>query len=195
MAGVGGDPISVVPADEAGWAAVAAVLESCADSRRCWCQRYKLARGESLQGFPADERGQSVEGRADPDVHYVCEAGGSNVRLRHGGVPGGKFAGGDVSVVGQSAGQPEGAETGQRANLQHPLGALDANQQHEQFPGRRCNLNVRHRCVVDAAQYSVHAGSALDQGGRQVVLNLGPAGLAAMLNHGPSLALIRRSQE
>ncbi|MEO7422112.1 MAG: GNAT family N-acetyltransferase [Ornithinibacter sp.] len=56
MAGVARDRISVVPADEAGWAAVAAVLESCADSRRCWCQRFKLARGESFAGFPGEER-------------------------------------------------------------------------------------------------------------------------------------------
>lgn len=56
MAGVARNLMSVVPADEAGWPAVEAVLASCADSRRCWCQRYKLARGESFSGSPVEER-------------------------------------------------------------------------------------------------------------------------------------------
>ncbi|MEO5608597.1 MAG: GNAT family N-acetyltransferase [Ornithinibacter sp.] len=87
MAGVGGDPISVVPADEAGWAAVAAVRESCADSRRCWCQRYKLARGESFAGQPVEERthrmrtqtGDGSPGADDGTTGLVAFRGGEAV--------------------------------------------------------------------------------------------------------------------
>ncbi len=63
------DDIVVRPAGEAGWEAVEAVLGSCADSRRCWCQRYKLAAGEAFARFPAEERAhrlRSQTGDAEP---------------------------------------------------------------------------------------------------------------------------------
>lgn len=48
--------ITVLPADEAGWADVEAVLGAAAAPARCWCQRYKLRPRESFRSFPPEER-------------------------------------------------------------------------------------------------------------------------------------------
>lgn len=74
MAGVARDPMSVTPADEAGWPAVESVLGSCADSRRCWCQRYKLDRGESFAGSPAEERAHRLRAQSG-DAGSASEEG------------------------------------------------------------------------------------------------------------------------
>ncbi|ACQ78555.1 GCN5-related protein N-acetyltransferase [Beutenbergia cavernae DSM 12333] len=47
---------AVVPANEAAWEDLQAVLGIRGPASRCQCQRYKLHRLESFGGFPAEER-------------------------------------------------------------------------------------------------------------------------------------------
>jgi GNAT superfamily N-acetyltransferase len=47
--------ITVVPANEASWEDIQAVFGSRGDPARCWCQRYKMAPGESWAGAGAAE--------------------------------------------------------------------------------------------------------------------------------------------
>lgn len=54
--GSAADDIVCIPANEAPWADLEAVLGSTASCRRCWCQRYKLHRGEAFAKFPPEER-------------------------------------------------------------------------------------------------------------------------------------------
>lgn len=54
------DGIVCIPANEAPWADLEAVLGSVGASRRCWCQRYKLDRGEAFAKFPAEERAERL---------------------------------------------------------------------------------------------------------------------------------------
>jgi hypothetical protein len=39
--------VTVVPANEASWDDLQAVFGTSGDPSRCWCQRYKMAPGES----------------------------------------------------------------------------------------------------------------------------------------------------
>lgn len=48
--------LRIVPANDAGWDDLAAIFGTRGAARRCFCQRYKLARGEAFGSFPADER-------------------------------------------------------------------------------------------------------------------------------------------
>ncbi|MGZ5401137.1 MAG: GNAT family N-acetyltransferase [Nocardioides sp.] len=48
--------VRVVPAPEASWEDLQAVFGHRGAGSRCWCQRYKLAPGESFADFPAEER-------------------------------------------------------------------------------------------------------------------------------------------
>lgn len=50
------DGLRVVPANEAACEDLLAVFGTRGPGSRCFCQRYKLARGESFGGFPAEER-------------------------------------------------------------------------------------------------------------------------------------------
>ena len=64
------DDIVCVPANEAPWSDLAAVLGSVGASRQCWCQRYKLGRGEAFRRFPAEERAGRLREQAhagEPD--------------------------------------------------------------------------------------------------------------------------------
>lgn len=64
------DDIVCVPANEAPWSDLAAVLGSVGPSRQCWCQRYKLERGEAFRRFPAEERAGRLREQAhagEPD--------------------------------------------------------------------------------------------------------------------------------
>lgn len=47
--------VSVVPANEAGWQEIQAVFGSSGDPSRCWCQRFKMAPGESWASVGAPE--------------------------------------------------------------------------------------------------------------------------------------------
>ena len=47
--------ITVVPANEASWEDIREVFGTRGDPARCWCQRYKMAPGESWAGVGADE--------------------------------------------------------------------------------------------------------------------------------------------
>ena len=48
--------VTCVPANQAPWADLEAVLGSVGSARQCWCQRYKLHPGEAFRKFPAEER-------------------------------------------------------------------------------------------------------------------------------------------
>ncbi|MEO5710810.1 MAG: GNAT family N-acetyltransferase [Nocardioidaceae bacterium] len=54
--------LAVRPASTATWDDLVAVFGSRGPGSRCFCQRYKLARGESFGAFPAEER-----------AHRLCE--------------------------------------------------------------------------------------------------------------------------
>lgn len=47
---------TVVPANGASWADLAAVFGVRGPAARCWCQRYKLARGETFVSCPPEDR-------------------------------------------------------------------------------------------------------------------------------------------
>ncbi|GAA1059995.1 GNAT family N-acetyltransferase [Agromyces bracchium] len=67
MAETDDDGITVIPANEAPWRDLEAVLGSAAASRRCWCQRYKLNPGEAFAKFPAEERADRLRVQACSD--------------------------------------------------------------------------------------------------------------------------------
>jgi GNAT superfamily N-acetyltransferase len=48
--------ITVVPANEASWDDLRAVLGTRGPAARCQCQRFKLQRGEAFAKFPVEER-------------------------------------------------------------------------------------------------------------------------------------------
>ncbi len=50
------DALSVVPANEASWEDLQAVLGTRGDPFRCQCQRYKMRPGEAWASFPVEER-------------------------------------------------------------------------------------------------------------------------------------------
>jgi GNAT superfamily N-acetyltransferase len=60
------EPVRIVPANEATWADLQAVLGSRGATGRCQCQRYKLGRGESFGSFPVEERAERLRQQADP---------------------------------------------------------------------------------------------------------------------------------
>jgi hypothetical protein len=51
--------IAVVPANEAGWEDLQAIIGTRGPASRCQCQRYKLRPRESFAAFPAEERAPS----------------------------------------------------------------------------------------------------------------------------------------
>lgn len=55
MRNVAPDP-TIVPANRASCDDLRAVFGTRGSGARCWCQRYKLARGEAFKHFPAEER-------------------------------------------------------------------------------------------------------------------------------------------
>jgi GNAT superfamily N-acetyltransferase len=55
MTGTATSTIRVVPANEATWEDLEAVFGRRGDPARCWCQRYKMARGESWASVGAEE--------------------------------------------------------------------------------------------------------------------------------------------
>ena len=62
----GHDAVRVVPASEATWEDLQAVLGTRGTGSRCQCQRFKLGRGESFGSFPAEERAERLRQQADP---------------------------------------------------------------------------------------------------------------------------------
>jgi GNAT superfamily N-acetyltransferase len=58
--------VRVVPADEATWEDLQAVLGTRGAGSRCQCQRYRLGRGESFGSFPEEERADRLRQQADP---------------------------------------------------------------------------------------------------------------------------------
>jgi hypothetical protein len=57
--------ISVVPANEASWEDLQAVLGARGDPFRCQCQRYKMQPGEAWASFPVEERAQRLRTQTD----------------------------------------------------------------------------------------------------------------------------------
>jgi GNAT superfamily N-acetyltransferase len=57
--------LRVVPANEAPWEDIAAVFGTRGASSACWCQRYKLARGEAFSKFPSEERAARLRTQAN----------------------------------------------------------------------------------------------------------------------------------
>jgi GNAT superfamily N-acetyltransferase len=57
-------PVTVKLANLVAWEDLAEVLGSRAAAARCWCQRYKLAPGESFGSFPAGERADRLRQQA-----------------------------------------------------------------------------------------------------------------------------------
>jgi GNAT superfamily N-acetyltransferase len=66
-----GEGISVVPANQAGWADLQRIFTARGAGSRCQCQRYKLNRRESFGGFPVEERMDRLRQQTD------CDAPGS----------------------------------------------------------------------------------------------------------------------
>lgn len=58
-------PFSVRPANEATWEDLETVFGNRGPGPRCWCQRYRLAAGESFGGFPAEERAARLRDQTD----------------------------------------------------------------------------------------------------------------------------------
>ena len=58
---------AVRPADEATWEDLAAIFGTRGPGSQCWCQRYRLGRGESFGGFPAEERAARLRDQTDCD--------------------------------------------------------------------------------------------------------------------------------
>jgi GNAT superfamily N-acetyltransferase len=54
------EAVSVVPADEAHWEDLQAVLGTRGDTFRCQCQRYKMRPGEAWASFPVEERAERL---------------------------------------------------------------------------------------------------------------------------------------
>ncbi|MFD1717929.1 GNAT family N-acetyltransferase [Georgenia deserti] len=57
--------ITVIPANEASWDDIQAVLGTRGTGALCQCQRYKLAPGESFAGSPAEERAHRLREQTD----------------------------------------------------------------------------------------------------------------------------------
>lgn len=57
--------LDVRPANEASWEDLEAVFGTRGPGPRCWCQRYRLAPGESFGGFPAEERAARLRDQTD----------------------------------------------------------------------------------------------------------------------------------
>lgn len=57
--------LTIRPANEATWEDLSAVFGTRGTAARCWCQRYRLAPGESFRGFPPEERAARLRDQTD----------------------------------------------------------------------------------------------------------------------------------
>ena len=113
----------------------------------------------------------------DPDVHLVAHAGGVHVRARHAGVLGEVFARDQPAVVGQPLGHPDGAEAGQRADLQDAPGAGELHQQLEQLAGVGRHFDGRHAGLEGGGHGALERAARADHDVGQEVLDGDPAGV------------------
>ncbi len=60
-------PVRVVPADQTSWDDLRAVVGTRGAAALCWCQRYKLGRGESFGSTPREERAERMRLQAGCD--------------------------------------------------------------------------------------------------------------------------------
>lgn len=61
------DTLRIVPADQVPWEDLAAVFGTRGVGSRCYCQRYRLARGESFGSFPVEERADRLREQSGCD--------------------------------------------------------------------------------------------------------------------------------
>src|SRR3954451_19566455 len=57
--------LTIVPANEASWDDLQTVFGTRGGAAPCFCQRFKLARGESFGGFPVEERAHRLREQTD----------------------------------------------------------------------------------------------------------------------------------
>jgi GNAT superfamily N-acetyltransferase len=98
--------ISVVRADAVPWEHLALVFGARGAASRCWCQRYKLAPGESFGAFPPEERASRLRQQTG------CDDPGSGTS--------GLVAHLDGEPVGWCAVEPRPAYTGMARNARVP---------------------------------------------------------------------------
>lgn len=63
--------LQIVPANEVAFDDLRAIFGTRGPGARCWCQRFKLARGEAFKKFPAEERADRLAAQAacgDPEA-------------------------------------------------------------------------------------------------------------------------------
>jgi len=94
-------PVRVVPADQAPWDDLRTVFGTRGTGQRCWCQRYRLARGESFGSVPVEDRADRLRRQAG------CDGG-----LEEGEVTSGLVAYADEEPVGWCAVAPRPAHAG-----------------------------------------------------------------------------------
>lgn len=95
----GTGPLRIMPAHLASWPELATVFGARGMGSRCFCQRYKLARGETFAAVPAEARAQRLReqtGCGDPEA----------------GATSGLLARLDTEPVGWCAVEPRPAYTG-----------------------------------------------------------------------------------
>ncbi len=63
----GSGQISVIPANRASWAEIAAVFGPRGASAICFCQRYKLAPREAFKTYPPEERAVRLRAQSNAD--------------------------------------------------------------------------------------------------------------------------------
>ena len=148
--------ISVVPANEASWEDLQAVLGTRGDPFRCQCQRYKMRPGEAWASFPVEERAHRL--RTQTDCGHPESDTTSGLVAYLGGEPVGWCA-----VEPRSAyprllrkcrvpweGRSEGQDRRQRLGrdlLRHPRGLpAPRDQPRARTRGRRLRPRARRPC-------------------------------------------------
>ena len=148
----------VVPADHASWDDLRTVFGTRGTGQRCWCQRYKLARGESFGSVPAGGPGRST---ATPD------------RLRRSGTRASQVTSGLVAYAGEEpvgwcAVEPRPAYAGLLRVYRIPWEGRDEDRHDETVWAVTC-LFVRaghRRRGVSRALAAAAVGHARDHGAR-----------------------------
>jgi GNAT superfamily N-acetyltransferase len=71
--------LTIVPANEASWDDLQTIVGKRGGAARCYCQRFKLARGEYFAGFPAEERAHRLREQTDRTSGLVAYQDGEPV--------------------------------------------------------------------------------------------------------------------
>lgn len=149
--------IVCVPANEAPWADLEAVLGGVGASRQCWCQRYKLHRGEAFRRFPAEERADRLREQTHAGQPDSRETSGLVAYV-------------DGEAVGWCAVEPRPAYHGMVRNQKVPWEGRDEDRTDESVWAITCFVTRpghRRRGVAHALARAA-AGFARDRGARAV---------------------------